>query len=158
MHIAETLIEDTLGLWWYKDKARLEDKARWSRSGVNFQQRGDEFGVEIREMVIGEHKNKGRMGGGGIVVALVSKGWRVIVVGDDGRWSMGFRAYTLHRIWKKEHDWGWKKFMELSKVLDGFSDADTLIFKAQVQVLRERAYCPFRCLDCQYSGELVRDS
>jgi hypothetical protein len=23
---------------------------------------------------------------------------------------------TLHRFCKKEHDWGWKKFMELSKV------------------------------------------
>lgn len=45
-------------------------------------------------------------------------------------------ADTLHRFWKKEHDWGWKKFMELSKVLDGFIDADTLIIKAQVQVIR----------------------
>ncbi|MFS8025204.1 putative MATH/TRAF domain-containing protein [Helianthus anomalus] len=44
---------------------------------------------------------------------------------------------TLHGFWKKEHDWGWKKFMELSKVLDGFIDADaTLIIKAQVQVIR----------------------
>ncbi|KAK4388204.1 TNF receptor-associated factor1a, partial [Sesamum angolense] len=56
----------------------------------------------------------------------------------------------------KEHDWGWKKFMELSKVLDGFIDADTLIIKAQVQVIRERADRPFRCLDCQYRRELVR--
>ncbi|GMP56112.1 hypothetical protein CsSME_00020704 [Camellia sinensis var. sinensis] len=63
---------------------------------------------------------------------------------------------TLHRFWKKEHDWGWKKFMELSKVLDGFNDADTLIIKAQVQVIRERADRPFRCLDCQYRRELVR--
>ncbi|XP_071938042.1 TNF receptor-associated factor homolog 1a-like [Coffea arabica] len=63
---------------------------------------------------------------------------------------------TLHRFWKKEHDWGWKKFMELSKVLDGFIDADTLIIKAQVQVIRERANRPFRCLDCQYRRELVR--
>lgn len=45
-------------------------------------------------------------------------------------------ADTLHRFWKKEHDWGWKKFMELSKVLEGFIDADTLIIKAQVQVIR----------------------
>lgn len=45
-------------------------------------------------------------------------------------------ADTLHRFWKKEHDWGWKKFMELSKVFDGFIDADTLIIKAQVQVIR----------------------
>ncbi|PSS01395.1 MATH domain-containing protein, partial [Actinidia chinensis var. chinensis] len=63
---------------------------------------------------------------------------------------------TLHRFWKKEHDWGWKKFMELSKVLDGFIDADTLTIKTQVQVIRERADHPFRCLDCQYKRELVR--
>ncbi|KAH9602343.1 hypothetical protein KSS87_010925 [Heliosperma pusillum] len=63
---------------------------------------------------------------------------------------------TLHRFWKKEHDWGWKKFMELSKVSDGFVDADTLIIKAQVQVIREKADRPFRCLDCQYRRELVR--
>ncbi|XAR57376.1 hypothetical protein NMG60_11025500 [Bertholletia excelsa] len=63
---------------------------------------------------------------------------------------------TLHRFCKKEHDWGWKKFMELSKVLDGFIDADTLIIKAQVQVIREKADRPFRCLDCQYRRELVR--
>jgi len=42
---------------------------------------------------------------------------------------------TLHRFCKKEHDWGWKKFMELSKVLDGFTVADTLVIKAQVQVI-----------------------
>ncbi|KAL6522726.1 hypothetical protein OROHE_016573 [Orobanche hederae] len=63
---------------------------------------------------------------------------------------------TLHRFWKKEHDWGWKKFMELPKVLDGFIDADALLIKAQVQVIRERADRPFRCLDCQYRRELVR--
>ncbi|KAG8373145.1 hypothetical protein BUALT_Bualt12G0140500 [Buddleja alternifolia] len=63
---------------------------------------------------------------------------------------------TLHRFWKKEHDWGWKKFMELSKVMDGFIDADTLIIKAQVQVIRERVERPFRCLDCKYRRELVR--
>ncbi|XP_042484059.1 TNF receptor-associated factor homolog 1b-like [Macadamia integrifolia] len=63
---------------------------------------------------------------------------------------------TLHRFWKKEHDWGWKKFMELSKVQDGFVDGDTLVIKAQVQVIRERADRPFRCLDCLYRRELVR--
>ncbi|XP_038700191.1 TNF receptor-associated factor homolog 1a-like [Tripterygium wilfordii] len=63
---------------------------------------------------------------------------------------------TLHRFWKKEHDWGWKKFMELSKVRDGFIDADSIIIKAQVQVIREKADRPFRCLDCQYRRELVR--
>ncbi|MBA0733426.1 hypothetical protein Gogos_017447 [Gossypium gossypioides] len=42
---------------------------------------------------------------------------------------------TLHRFWKKEHDWGWKKFMELSKLYDGFIESDTLIIKAQVQVV-----------------------
>ena len=45
-------------------------------------------------------------------------------------------ADTLHRFCKKEHDWGWKKFMELSKVLEGFTVADTLVIKAQVQVIR----------------------
>ncbi|EOY05944.1 hypothetical protein QUC31_016524 [Theobroma cacao] len=63
---------------------------------------------------------------------------------------------TLHRFCKKEHDWGWKKFMELSKVYDGFIESDTLIIKAQVQVIREKADRPFRCLDCQYRRELVR--
>ncbi|KAF9608922.1 hypothetical protein IFM89_012090, partial [Coptis chinensis] len=63
---------------------------------------------------------------------------------------------TLHRFWKKEHDWGWKKFMELSKVQDGFITSDTLIIKAQVQVIREKSHRPFRCLDCQYRRELVR--
>lgn len=63
---------------------------------------------------------------------------------------------TVHRFWKKEHDWGWKKFMELSKVLDGVIDADTLIIKAQVQVIRERSDRLFRCLDCQYRRQLVR--
>ncbi|XP_058085604.1 TNF receptor-associated factor homolog 1b-like isoform X2 [Magnolia sinica] len=63
---------------------------------------------------------------------------------------------TLHRFCKKEHDWGWKKFMELSKVSDGFIVSDTLVIKAQVQVIREKADRPFRCLDCQYRRELVR--
>ncbi|KAI4368395.1 hypothetical protein MLD38_016955 [Melastoma candidum] len=63
---------------------------------------------------------------------------------------------TLHRFWKKEHDWGWKKFMELSKLYDGFIDGDTLIIKAQVQVIREKAERPVRCLDSQYRRELVR--
>lgn len=63
---------------------------------------------------------------------------------------------TLHRFCKKEHDWGWKKFMELSKVLDGFTVADTLVIKAQVQVIKDRIARPFRCLDPQYRRELVR--
>ncbi|KAL9262726.1 TNF receptor-associated factor homolog 1b-like protein [Drosera capensis] len=63
---------------------------------------------------------------------------------------------TLHRFWKKEHDWGWKKFMELSKLSDGFLDGDTLIIRAQVQVIREKADRLFRCLDCHYRRELVR--
>eukprot|EP00268_Persea_americana_P053463 TRINITY_DN6050_c0_g1_i7.p1 TRINITY_DN6050_c0_g1~~TRINITY_DN6050_c0_g1_i7.p1 ORF type:complete len:1110 (+),score=245.64 TRINITY_DN6050_c0_g1_i7:298-3627(+) len=63
---------------------------------------------------------------------------------------------TLHRFWKKEHDWGWKRFMELSKVYDGFIISDTLVIKAQVQVIREKAHRPLRCLDCQYRRELVR--
>ncbi|PNW74497.1 hypothetical protein CHLRE_12g494000v5 [Chlamydomonas reinhardtii] len=63
---------------------------------------------------------------------------------------------TLHRFCKKEHDWGWKKFMELSKVLDGFTVADTLVIKAQVQVILDKPSKPFRCLDPQYRRELVR--
>lgn len=63
---------------------------------------------------------------------------------------------TLHRFWKKEHDWGWKKFMELSKVEEGFVNNETLVIKAQVQVIREKVNRPFRCLDCQYRRELVR--
>ena len=51
-----------------------------------------------------------------------------------------WRADTLHRFCKKEHDWGWKKFMELSKVLEGFTVADTLVIKAQVQVIRYATY------------------
>lgn len=52
-------------------------------------------------------------------------------------------ADTLHRFCKKEHDWGWKKFMELSKILEGFTVQDTLVIKAQVQVIR---YHPAGCL------------
>uniref|UniRef100_A0A7C9E856 MATH domain-containing protein n=1 Tax=Opuntia streptacantha TaxID=393608 RepID=A0A7C9E856_OPUST len=78
----------------------------------------------------------------------------IAVVNKDSKKSK--YSDTLHRFWKKEHDWGWKKFMELSKVSDGFVDADTLIIKAQVQVIREKADRPFRCLDCQYRRELVR--
>lgn len=63
---------------------------------------------------------------------------------------------TLHRFCKKEHDWGWKKFMELSKVLDGFTMGDTLCIKAQVQVILDKPHRPFRCLDPQYRRELVR--
>ncbi|KAJ1266177.1 hypothetical protein BS78_08G131100 [Paspalum vaginatum] len=63
---------------------------------------------------------------------------------------------TLHRFWKKEHDWGWKKFMELSKLHDGFVVEDVLTIKAQVQVIREKTDRPFRCLDSQYRRELIR--
>jgi hypothetical protein len=46
--------------------------------------------------------------------------------------------------------------MELSKLNEGFVVDDVLIIKAQVQVIREKAERPFRCLDCQYRRELVR--
>ncbi|RZC55260.1 hypothetical protein C5167_014112 [Papaver somniferum] len=62
---------------------------------------------------------------------------------------------TLHRFWKKEHDWGWKTFMELTEVMDGFIVNDTLVIKAQVQVIREKKDRLFRCLDCQYRRELA---
>ncbi|GJM92963.1 hypothetical protein PR202_ga09472 [Eleusine coracana subsp. coracana] len=47
---------------------------------------------------------------------------------------------TLHKFWKKEHDWGWKKFMELSKIQDGFLVDDVLEIIAQVQVISFRAF------------------
>ena len=50
--------------------------------------------------------------------------------------TQGCCADTLHRFCKKEHDWGWKKFMELNKVLEGFTVSNTLVIKAQVQVIR----------------------
>ncbi|PPD68218.1 hypothetical protein GOBAR_DD34914 [Gossypium barbadense] len=72
----------------------------------------------------------------------------------------------LHSVWGsplyftsilEERAWlGWKKFLELSKLSDGFIESDTLIIKAQVQVIREKVDRPFRCLDRQYRRELVR--
>lgn len=63
---------------------------------------------------------------------------------------------TLHRFCKKEHDWGWKKFMELGKMQDGFVVSDTLVIKVQVQVIKDRMTAPFRTLDCHYRRELIR--
>ena len=78
----------------------------------------------------------------------------IAVVNKDPKKSK--YSYTLHRFCKKEHDWGWKKFMELSKVMEGFTVADTLVIKAQVQVIHEKPARPFRCLEPQYRRELVR--
>ncbi|CAN8299312.1 unnamed protein product [Cochlearia groenlandica] len=64
---------------------------------------------------------------------------------------------TLHRFWKTEHDWGWKKFIELPKLQYEFIDPfDSLTIVAQVQVIRERVDRPFRCLDGNYRRELSR--
>ncbi|OEL35590.1 MATH domain-containing protein [Dichanthelium oligosanthes] len=63
---------------------------------------------------------------------------------------------TLHRFWKKEYDWGWKKFVELSKLPDGFLVDDVLTIRAQVQVIWERVDRPFRCLDEPYRRELSK--
>lgn len=63
---------------------------------------------------------------------------------------------TLHRFCKKEHDWGWKKFMELGKMADGFVVGDTLVIKVQVQVIKDRQVAPFRTLDSHYRRELIR--
>ncbi|CAN8314089.1 unnamed protein product [Cochlearia groenlandica] len=66
-------------------------------------------------------------------------------------------ADTMHRFWKKEHDWGWKMFIELPKLHDEFIDRfDSLTIVAQVQVIRERVDRPFRCLDRDYRRELSR--
>uniref|UniRef100_A0A1D1YJH6 MATH domain-containing protein At5g43560 n=2 Tax=Anthurium amnicola TaxID=1678845 RepID=A0A1D1YJH6_9ARAE len=78
----------------------------------------------------------------------------IAVVNKDSKKSK--YSDTLHRFWKKEHDWGWKKFMEVTKVSEGFLVDDALVIKAQVQVIREKTHCPFRCLDYQYRRELVR--
>ncbi|GKB35437.1 TNF receptor-associated factor homolog 1a [Tanacetum coccineum] len=79
----------------------------------------------------------------------------VAVVNIDPKKSK-YSGYTLHRFWKKEHDWGWKKFMKRPNLLDGFLGGDTLVIKAQVQVIRERADRPFRCLDHGYRREFIR--
>ncbi|CAH8336708.1 unnamed protein product [Eruca vesicaria subsp. sativa] len=63
---------------------------------------------------------------------------------------------TLHRFWKKEHDWGWKKFIESDKLNEFIDDSGTLTIEAQVQVIRERVDRPFRCLHRGYRRELVR--
>ncbi|KAL0812435.1 hypothetical protein Bca101_068878 [Brassica carinata] len=79
----------------------------------------------------------------------------IAVVNKDSKKSKF--SDTLHRFWKKEHDWGWKKFMELPKLHEGFiDDSDSLTIEAQVQVIRERVDRPFRCLHCGYRRELVR--
>ena len=63
---------------------------------------------------------------------------------------------TLHRFCKKEHDWGWKKFMDLGKLADGFTIADSLVIKAQVQVIPDCPPRPVCTLDSRYRKELVR--
>lgn len=64
---------------------------------------------------------------------------------------------TLHKFYKREHDWGWKNFIELPTLLDGFiDDSGSLIIKAQVQVIRKSVNGPFPCLDSQYRKELLR--
>lgn len=66
------------------------------------------------------------------------------------------RADTLHRFCKKEHDWGWKKFMELHKISEGFITGGRLVVKAQVQVIQDTPARPFRCLAAPYRRELAR--
>ncbi|KAL9275216.1 TNF receptor-associated factor homolog 1b-like protein [Drosera capensis] len=80
----------------------------------------------------------------------------VAVVNNDPKNSK--YSDTVHRFRHKEHDWGWKKFLELSKLSQGFVDKmdDTLTIKAQIQVIREKADRPFRCLACQYKREVLR--
>jgi flagellar biosynthesis GTPase FlhF len=78
----------------------------------------------------------------------------IAVVNSDPKKSK--YSDTLHRFCKKEHDWGWKKFMELNKVLEGFIVDNQLVIKAQVQVIRDSPQRPFRCLDAHYRRELVR--
>ena len=67
-------------------------------------------------------------------------GWHAVLHHD---YAVVCCADTLHRFCKKEHDWGWKKFMELNKVLEGFTVSNTLVIKAQVQVIRRVTQLPF---------------
>jgi hypothetical protein len=74
-----------------------------------------------------------------IVIGQLLHAWSVFGPVERNRSFLvkrGFVADTLHRFCKKEHDWGWKKFMELNKVLEGFTVNNTLVIKAQVQVIR----------------------
>ncbi|KAK6929833.1 MATH/TRAF domain [Dillenia turbinata] len=78
----------------------------------------------------------------------------ISVVNKDSKKSK--YSDTLQRFWSKEHDWGWKKFMELSRLSDGFLVDGTLIIRAQIQVIRDKADHPFCCLDSQYKRELLQ--
>ncbi|KAL9685543.1 hypothetical protein QQ045_022994 [Rhodiola kirilowii] len=62
---------------------------------------------------------------------------------------------NIHRFCRKEHAVGWQKFIELSKLQDGFLANDTLKIKAQVQIIRKRAHRLFHCLDHHYRRELL---
>ncbi|CAA7041425.1 unnamed protein product [Microthlaspi erraticum] len=79
----------------------------------------------------------------------------IAVVNKDSKKSKF--SDTLHRFWRKEHDWGWKKFIELPKLQDGFiDDYDSITIGAQVQVISDRVDRPFRCLSSHYRRELLR--
>ncbi|TVU25999.1 hypothetical protein EJB05_28523, partial [Eragrostis curvula] len=53
----------------------------------------------------------------------------------------------LHRFWMKEPDWGWRKYIERSKLHNGFVNDDVLTIRAQIQFIREMTDRPFCCLD-----------
>lgn len=48
------------------------------------------------------------------------------------------REVHVDLVWEvyAEHDWGWKRFMDVTKVLEDFPIDGTLTIKAQVQIIR----------------------
>ncbi|KFK31711.1 hypothetical protein AALP_AA6G149200 [Arabis alpina] len=89
-----------------------------------------------------------------VFVSLRLAQYTIALVNKDPKKSK--HSDTIHQFWKYEHDWGWKKFIELTKLQDGFiDDYDSLIIKAQVQVIRENVDRPFRCLDDRYMKEFL---
>eukprot|EP00201_Polytomella_parva_P021108 CAMPEP_0175039524 /NCGR_PEP_ID=MMETSP0052_2-20121109/641_1 /TAXON_ID=51329 ORGANISM="Polytomella parva, Strain SAG 63-3" /NCGR_SAMPLE_ID=MMETSP0052_2 /ASSEMBLY_ACC=CAM_ASM_000194 /LENGTH=699 /DNA_ID=CAMNT_0016301405 /DNA_START=595 /DNA_END=2690 /DNA_ORIENTATION=- len=46
--------------------------------------------------------------------------------------------------------------MELPKILEEYTVGDTLVIKAQIQIVLDRINRPFRCLDPHYRRELIR--
>ncbi|KAH0924343.1 hypothetical protein HID58_024361 [Brassica napus] len=81
--------------------------------------------------------------------------YTLALVNKDPKKSIYFDS--LNRLKKLEHYWDWDKLIELPKLQEGYiDDLDSLIIKAQVQVIREKIDRPFRCLSSQYRRELLR--
>lgn len=81
--------------------------------------------------------------------------YTLALVNKDPKKSIYLDA--VNRLKKLEHHWGGNNFIELPKLQEGYiDDLDSLIIKAQVQVIREKIDRPLRCLSSQYRRELLR--